>query len=75
MPMSADQATRKYRQGVSSVGIDAYRRASNTNSPQEAARILEQAKQDGSVSLDAFARKYRNAYTGAGGTGGGDVMG
>jgi hypothetical protein len=71
--MSASEATSKYRQGISSVGIDAYRRASNTNSPQEAARILEQAKQEGSLSLDAFARKYQNAYTGGGS--GGDLMG
>lgn len=74
MPMSASEATRKYREGINSVGVDAYRRAANTNSPQEAARILEQAKEDGSLSLDAFARKYQNAYTGSGG-GGGDLMG
>jgi len=73
MPMSASEATRKYREGINSVGIDAYRRASNTNSPQEAARILEQAREQSSLSLDSFATKYRNAYTGNGG--GGDVMG
>jgi len=73
MPMSASEATRKYREGINSVGIDAYRRASNTNSPQEAARILEQAREQSSLPLDSFATKYRNAYTGTGG--GGDVMG
>jgi hypothetical protein len=73
MPMSASEAARKYRQGINSVGIDAYRRASNTNSPQEAAQILEQAKENNSMSLDAFATKYRNAYSGGGGDG--DLMG
>ena len=62
MPMSADEATRKYRQGISEVGVDAYRQASNTSSPSEAARILEDAKTEGTLSLDAFASKYRDAY-------------
>jgi len=62
MPMSADEATRKYRQGISSVGVDAYRQASNTNSPSEAARILEDAKTDGRLSLESMASNYQDAY-------------
>ncbi len=64
MPMSASEATSKYRQGISQVGADAYRRASNTNSPQEAAEILEQAKTDGRLSIDSMADSYQDAYTG-----------
>jgi len=70
MPMSAQQATQKYRQGISQVGVQAYRQASNTNSPQEAARILENAKTDGRLSLENMAQSYQNAYTGGGGFGG-----
>lgn len=72
--MSASEATRKYRQGIQQVGADAYQRAARTNSPQEAARILEQAKQDGRLTVDSMATAYQNAYTGNGG-GSGDVMG
>jgi len=64
MPMSASEAATKYRNGISSVGADAYRRASNTNSPEEAARILEDAKTDGRLSIDSMASSYEDAYTG-----------
>lgn len=74
MPVSAQEATRRYTQGVQSVGIEAYRRASNTNTPQEAASILEDAKSQ-NLSIQDFAEKYSNAYTPEGGQNFGGVMG
>jgi hypothetical protein len=71
MPVSANEAARRYREGVQKIGVDAYRRASNASSPQEAAQALEQAKSD-SLDINTMAQRYQSAYTGGGG--GGDTL-
>lgn len=72
MPVSASEATRRYRRGINKIGVNAYQQASQASSPQEAARILENAKQD-SLSLNEMANSYQDAYTGGGGGGGGTM--
>jgi len=72
MPVSASEAERRYREGIQKIGVDAYRQASNAASPQEAARILENASSD-SLNLNTMAQRYQNAYTGGGGGGGGTM--
>lgn len=63
MPMSASKARQRYKDGIDDIGIDKYQQASNTNSPQEAARILEDAKTDERLSLNNLADNYEDAYT------------
>jgi len=63
MPMSASEARQKYMEGIQDVGISAYQQASNTSSPQEAARILEDAKTEESLTLNNLADRYQEAYT------------
>jgi hypothetical protein len=50
-------------EGIQDVGISAYQQASNTSSPQEAARILEDAKTEESLTLNNLADRYQEAYT------------
>lgn len=63
MPVGADEATRRYRRGVESIGgADPYRQAARASTPQEAAEILENAK-DGRLDVETMTSNYRDAYS------------
>lgn len=61
MPVGTDEATRRYQKGIEQIGADAYRRAARTNSPSDAAEILEDAKND-RLDTDKMASNYRDSY-------------
>lgn len=71
MPVSAQEAARRYKEGIDKIGSQAYQQASQASSPAEAARILENAKQQ-SLDTQTMKQSYQTAYNAGGG---GGVMG
>lgn len=62
MPVGADEASRRYQRGLESIGgADPYRNASRASTPQEAAEILENAK-EGRLDVSTMVSNYRDAY-------------
>lgn len=61
MVMSANEAADKYENGVSAIGAQAYRNAKGTNSPSEAAQILEDAAGD-RLTVSNMREAYEDAY-------------
>jgi|APHM01.1.fsa_nt_gi hypothetical protein len=74
MPVSPDEAARRYRRGIQSIGIQAYQEAAQQTNSVDAQRRLENAKQS-SLNLDDLVRKYRAGYAGNSGGGGFDFEG
>jgi hypothetical protein len=74
MPVSPDEAARRYRRGIQRIGIQAYQRASQANNSVDAQRALESAKQE-SLNIDDLVQSYRAGYAGSGGGGGFDFEG
>lgn len=75
MPVSPDEAARRYRRGIQRIGIDAYQRASQATNSVDAQRALEQAKQESLGSVDDLVRAYRQGYAGNSAGGGFDFDG
>lgn len=74
MPVSPDEAARRYRRGIQRIGIQAYQRASQATNSVDAQRALESAKQE-SLNIDDLVQSYRAGYAGNSGGGGFDFEG
>lgn len=61
MVMNATEARDNYEAGIQKIGVSAYRNAAGTNSPSEAAEILESAKQD-RLSVSDMGESYEQKY-------------
>jgi len=62
MVMSESEAVSNYREGLNSVGEDAYRQASNATTVTGAAQPLENAAPSTTVDFSDYASSYRDKY-------------